>query len=322
MKKLGRWLLICLGLLLLWAAFVSPLSAYAPRSVKQVWQYGHIGLFAIWTYLFLSSSLLKLRSVQLCSLVLIAGLLLGLAIELIQVRVGRELSTEDLLLNLLGCLLGLSLASHQGLLTLTTRIKISLYSLSGLSLLLALSPLPSILLDERDMRESFPVLADFSSPLELKRWKGDVDIVQLDGTQGQVNALKISITTAHYSGVSLAHFQRNWRGFKWLRLEIFNPDKDSLKLTLRIHDDSHYGPGRGDYYDRFNRQLPIAPGWNSISVDLDDVASSPRERSMDMGKIQGFGLFTVDSPRHRHIFISNVRLSGQTGPDQGLLQQK
>ena len=309
MNTFGRGLLLCLGLLLLWAAFIAPLSAYAPRSLKHAWQLGHVGLFAIWTYLFLCSAAKKLKAGPLIALALLASLLLGFTIEWIQVGIGREFSLSDLLLDLLGCLLGICLGLHQRLLTIPATFKAGLFTLTALFLLLATAPLAPILLDEFNMHRKFPVLADFSSELEGQRWKGNVEIVQLASEAGPHAALRIGIDTRHYSGASLAHFYRDWRGYRYLHLEIFNPDRDSIKVTLRIHDDQHYGPGRGDYYDRYNRQFVIEHGWNSIRIELSDVAGAARERRIDLGRIQGLGLFTVDSPRHRDIYLARLRLS-------------
>lgn len=310
MKRGCRWLLLLIGIILLGLAFSSPLSPYAARSLKHGWQLGHILLFSIWTYLlfpFLSQRFP--RPLSRIVIIVVATLFFGLTIEWLQTFVGRQFSLRDTVFDLNGSLLTLCALIASGVLILPKWPKRFLYSLTMLLSIYAIAPLPISLLDEINMFRNFPRLADFNNELEAGRWKGDVEIVELLSTQGKEKVLRIQLNTNHFSGVSLVHFPRDWRGYRHLQFELFNPERTPLTLTIRLHDALHYSLGKGDFHDRFNHILSINPGWNSVAVDLTDVASAPANRAMDMAKIQGLGLFSVDLPNTRFIYIDKLRLT-------------
>ena len=118
----------------------------------------------------------------------------------------------------------------------------------GALCLYAITPLTISMIDEWSMYRNFPLLGDFSSPLEVRRWQGDVEIVDLMSSGGKQKVLKVSLGTTHYSGFPLSYFPRDWSGYRRLQLKLFNPLQSPLKLTIRIHDSQHYGLGQGDYY--------------------------------------------------------------------------
>ncbi len=310
MKRTCRWLLILIGIALLGMTFSSPLSPYAARSVQHSWQLGHVLLFTVWTVLLFpclpgrcSHPLLRLL------LVIVAALVLGAVIEVLQTFVGREFSLQDLALDLIGSLLALCGLVAGGRLNIHHRSRRFLYSLTALLSTYAISPLAISAVDEINMYRHFPLLSSFDSALEAGRWRGRVKIVKLLTTRGESKALEISLDTRRYSGVSLAYFPGDWRAWQYLRFELFNPAQSPLLLTMRIHDDKHYNLGKGDYYDRFNRRLTLAPGWNSVSVKLADVADAPRNRTLDLANIQALGLFSVELPKPRVMYLDQIRLA-------------
>ena len=310
MKQRYRWLWPGIGLVLLFLVFSPPLSPQASRTLQQGWQLGHIFLFMVWGYLLLPSLQRRISHPLRSSLVLLVGcVLVGFMIELLQSRIGREFSLRDLLLDIVGTLLALSLYVCNGWLHLPAWPKRILYGLTFTLCIYALLPFTFAVLDELNMRRNFPRLADFDSALELDRWRGEVDIVRLRSSKGDEKVLQVQLDTDHFSGISLAHFHTDWRNYQQLKFEIFNPDSTVLTLTIRIHDDKHYGPGNSDYHDRFNRQLQIETGWNSISIDLQEVSAAPQSRAMDLARIQEIGLFGVDLPKSRIVYIDALRLT-------------
>ena len=120
-----------------------------------------------------------------------------------------------------------------------------------------------------------------------------------------------------------------------MRFELFNPDKTVLILTFRTHDNKHYGSGNSAYHDRFNRQLHIELGWNSISIGLHHIGEAPASRAIDLARIQegasaylnrqyttidivgvvlflALGLFPIGKPTGIGFLIGSV-LSGAAG---------
>ncbi len=309
MTSVLRCLLIGAGVLLFALLFTSPISPYAARSLKHCWQLGHVALFAVWTFLLCDILIKRCNGIRLCLTVFISTLLLGVLIELIQQNIGRNFSLLDLGYNLIGSLLSLSLLVYRDHFQLPQTPRRTLYTVTSILLISALSPLLFYLADEFSMYRNFPLLADFESKRELGRWKGDLEISKPGQSAEASNMLRITLHTTHYSGASLVYFPGNWSQYQQFYFDAFNPDSEELRLTLRIHDESHYQTGHSAYDDRFNKTFVLHSGWNAIRVDLKDVASAPRDRLMDMTRIQGIGLFTVDSPITRFMYLDNMRLS-------------
>jgi VanZ family protein len=309
MSRTCRWSLVLIGIVLLGLTFSSPLSSYAARSLQHGWQLGHVLLFAIWVVLlapFLSKRFP--RPLPHLLIIIVASLLLGLAIEYLQSLIGRESSLRDLVFDLNGSLLALCGFVIGGTLLLQKWTRRILYTLTLLISIYAIAPLTIAVIDEIHMHSSFPLLASFNSPLETGRWRGKIEIVKLISEKGEDRALQVQLNTDHYSGVSLVYFPRDWRAYQQLQIELFNPGRTPLALTFRIHDDKHYPLGQGDYYDRYNRSLTMVPGWNSIAIDLADLASAPINRDMDLANIQALGLFSVDLPKARDIYLGELKL--------------
>ena len=309
MKRSCRWLMVLIGIILLGLTFSSPLSSYAARSLQHSWQLGHVLLFAIWVVLlapFLSKRFP--RPLPRMLIIIVVSLLLGLAIEYLQTFIGRDFSLQDLLFDLNGSLLALCGLIGSRTLLFHKWPKRIMYALTTLLSCYAIAPLAIAVVDEINMKRNFPVLAGFDNQLEVDRWKGRIEIGKLISEKGDDNVLRVQLTTNHYSGVALVYFHRDWRSYKQLQFELFNPGRTPLALTIRIHDDKHYPLGRGDYDDRFNRQLTMEPGWNNIAIELEDVAEAPANRTMDLANIQTFGFFSIDLPKARDIYLDELKL--------------
>lgn len=99
----------------------------------------------------------------------------------------------------------------------------------------------------------------------------------------------------------------DWRPYQALVLDLENLGERTLQLTIRIHDEAHL---RGDqpHDDRFNRLLEFLPGRQEIRIDLADVETAPRDRSMDMGHIDGVVLFGKEAAAGGQFVIHDVRL--------------
>ncbi|NKB36128.1 MAG: hypothetical protein GKR93_03020 [Gammaproteobacteria bacterium] len=309
MISISRGFLAGIGFLLIVLLFTSPLSPYDARSLKQGWQLGHIMLFTVWTFLLSDLFLIHIKVARLCLIVFLTTLALGIIIELIQSFIGRGFSLLDLAFNLIGSSLGLSLLVYRECIHMPQAAKKVLYSLTAILLFYALTPVILSLMDEIKMYRSFPVLADFESKLELSRWEGDISIDKPGFSANEGNMLQVTLHTTQFSGTTLAYFPGNWTNYSQFLFDAYNPDTEVLSLTLRIHDESHYGSGRGEYADRFNQTFDLQSGWNAILIELEDIASAPQNRVMDMTRIQSIQLFTVDSPRTRFLYLDNIRLN-------------
>lgn len=93
-----------------------------------------------------------------------------------------------------------------------------------------------------------------------------------------------------------------------LKFRVYNPISEPLEITCRVHDWQHIrGPEL--YSDRFNQAYQLNQGWNSIKIDFKELSNAPESRRMDISQIQGVGIFSVQLPQPRIIYLDYIRLS-------------
>jgi len=280
---------------------------YSPRSFRHFWDLGHLVYFAL-----LAGLLLRWNAVSQLSLarqwmiILVTTLVLGASIELLQNGTSRTPDTGDVLRDMIGSLLVLVFG------TPGSKLKPAGWRLCLQILVIALAlaqlwPLARSLTDEAIARHQFPLLSGFETPFEIDRWSGAGLTVETLASITDGRILKLPLTTDRYSGVALRYFDGDWTSARTLKFSLYNPGADPLRVICRIHDLQH-ADGDEEYEDRFNRSLLLAQGWNHIEIDLDEVKHSPADRSMDMTRIRGLGLFTVSLPAPRILYLDDVRL--------------
>lgn len=308
----GRRLLLVVAVLLIFPLFFYGGPDYdSSRSFRSLWNFGHFIFFALATMLLLNSSK-KIASMRFQSHVLLAlafTFIAGISIELLQYSVQRDPDWIDVGRNVSGGLFAVfwfSSARHsvQGGILLGGRLLV-------LSLVtLQLYSFVSLAYDEWLSDRDFPVLADFETQRELRRWRGNasmslVDVVNFSGE----HSLKIDLGTEKYSGIALAYFPGNWQLYKRLFMAVYNPDDIPLDMVVRIHDVQHT-QSEQLYSDRFNKTFKLVTGWNEIAIDLAEVIAAPQTRAMDPKMIAGLGLFVVDQPEPRTLYLDGLKLDG------------
>jgi hypothetical protein len=146
----------------------------------------------------------------------------------------------------------------------------------------------------------FPVLVDFSSPVELY-WAVNIG-VRREIVNG---ALEVEFGEVPFPGVAFHEPVPDWRRFKTLLVDVENSDKDRLLLTVRVHDESH----NRSFHDRFNRSFDLAPAERrTLSIPLEDIRHAPRGRLMDMAHISDVTLFRGSHTGSRKLRIHGLRL--------------
>ena len=303
-------IVLALGLLLFGTVFLfySGPAYSAARSLKELWNLGHIGYFALLIWL-----LAQIPAIRRASRwrqwggLLLLSLLLGVGIELLQYGTTRNPDMGDVSRDLAGALL--MLAFYPPLSAFRQRrLRLALRSLALLVLLIHLAPISIALLDESIARHQFPVLSDFETPFEIDRWGGNGNLTVADLPDGS-RALRIALKTTLYSGAGMDYLPSDWRGYQTLNLVFFNPDATALGMTLRVHDRQHeQGPHAYATQDRFNRHFVLKPGWNKISVALAQIRHAPRGRLMDLSQIRDISFFTTRLPHPRVIYLERIYL--------------
>lgn len=303
-----RWILWPLAGILAVLLFMAGPGYHSPRSLSAAWDLGHVVAFSLWSYLLLAwSPGRKASPPRQWGVVLMFCLVAGGTTEGIQSLLGEDVSLGDLLRDVVGGGITLSWFAPSAK-NLSRGARRTVRSLSAFSLLVACLPLVAALCDEGIARARFPLLFDSETPFERSRWEGGarISVDRSIAFHGEAS-LRVEMDTSLYSGITLVHFPRNWRGYRFLVLEVFTPSPEGLEVTCRIHDRQHE-EGEQRYEDRFNKNFHLRPGWNCIRIDLDEVTRAPVGRTMDLGEIREVGLFASRLPVPRTIFVDYVRL--------------
>ncbi len=287
--------------------FIGGADYYEPRSVKELWNLGHWVFFAVFVLVLDSYWCATHRSVLFRVLAtFFIVLLVGGGIELIQQRfAGRTCSMSDVVRDLLGgasVLLWKAAYRQRRLQAIVSGILLTTV------VVYSFLPLGFALTDEFRSYQEFPLLAGFECDAELGRWGSRVEMhrVSTPRLQGEYSA-KITLTTDKYSGVSLDHFPGDWSGKKGLAFNVFNPGRQ-LVLYYRVHDSLHRDDVEQRFADRYNGRTVLEYGWNEIIIPMTDIINAPKNRKMDSTKISGFGIFVMNQPERRVLYIDNVRL--------------
>jgi len=311
MKFQGQQFFILLLLLVgSYFLFSDGLSHFVVRSVKELWNLGHIVYFALMVFFLVKLGFLKKLSLPFQWIAFIVlSLLGGTLIEVLQYGTQREPDLADIFRDVTGCLL--VLAFYSPLLKISSTTGKLIIRLVVLTLLLIqLMPLGIALMDEAIARNQFPVLSNFETPFEVGRWGGDAakEIVN-PAPGGQSSQLKIGLTTAMYSGVGMEYLPVDWSRYQSVYLKIYQPSDAPLKITVRIHDSEHVtGAHRNEYFDRFNKSFALKKGWNEIVISLEEVRSAVRDRKMNLNQIRGVSLFAIRLPQSRIIYLDSIGL--------------
>jgi len=297
-KKIVTVLAFVFAVMLLFLLFYPWDNRYYPRSLKAFWDIGHVGLFAVLVFIMLyyRQRFTKLPFVHRFVLAIGFALLAGGMIEIVQFYLGRDASFYDLSLDVLGAVLAISWYPKQDFYRYPASAILRWSCV--IAVIACLIPTVRYLYDEHSTRQDFPVLADFSTPLQTTRFGDNPGLELFD------NSLRVYFTTEQYSGFGLRFFPRNWSGYREVVLEMYNPGQDVIKLTCRIHDMSH----NDAYDDRYNRQFRLSPGQQEIRIGLTEVETAPNTRSMNMNRIGALGCFTTNLSTPAVLIIQSVFL--------------
>jgi VanZ family protein len=302
-----RKLIVGVALLLIfpWLFFGGP-GNEANRSFKEAWDLGHVLLFfllAIEMEMILKTGITAIG--QRVSFTMAVLLVAAVLIEIIQSLLPKRIvSYVDILNSMAGAtvaFLWLFGLGRQG----CTRF---FFVFAGCFILGVVAiPLFYACLDEYRAKRDFPLLADFESSLELSRWEKTKKIKRVKDPVASGNwSLKVLLGGEKYSGIALHYFPGNWQRMQELRFQVFNPD-EPVMLHYRVHDDEHREEQQL-YENRYNGRQLLATGWTQIVLPLADIESGPRNRKMNVSQIKGFGLFLVDNPKERVLYLDRVEL--------------
>ncbi|MCF8095223.1 MAG: CIA30 family protein [Desulfobacteraceae bacterium] len=275
----------------------------------EIWITGHILIFFLGAYLFYSFTPgFKNRptAAQILFL-LLAALAASLAIEAIQTFIpGRYFTIRDMAANITGVLLYLSFIHR--------RISLKLLPLHASAIALTAVLLYPVFVSAADRviaDARFPVLADFETPLEKTRFRGNRSLLKISDKyafQGK-RSLRMDFTTRLYSTHSLSYIPGNWKGYAHLKAAVYNPGQKPVKLHIRIEDTQHARSENQQYTDRYNSSFDLPPGkWEKIRIPLKEIKNAPKNRKMEMEQISSIMLFVARQPEPLTLYIDDIRL--------------
>ena len=313
----GRPILLSLGIGLLIAAL---LLLMPMPDMSRLFGYGmdflHAPFFALFAFL-LDQKRRRHQHENFCNLFFfwILLLILALGLEAAQSWVGRDSNWHDGLANILGITAGILFSFSHAMGNLSRKWLPRLLAI----LLIIAGCLYGVrgIWDTLQARYDFPVLADFESTDELLRWQ--TREAQL--TQSSKHAVtgkfsgRLVLGVGRYPGVSIELPANDWSVYRWLKIDIVWPNKNSsshvphrvpktLALRLKLEDQ---GPSNS-IDDRFESTVLIHPGNNQIKIPLTEIANGPDNRLLRLDAMSTLSLFVTDLKNSRTLFIDQIRL--------------
>lgn len=297
-----------------------PSDAYGWRMAFEI---GHMPLFGV-------TALLVLRIVRVSRggagteradflIALLATAILSLLAEAAQlIQPGRHANVGDALHNLTGafCFIAIAAALQPGMWQGLGRdgpLAARLVLIGAvLALGLGVMPLAGVAWSYGMRAAAFPVLADLT-----ERWQrpflsiGRSELTRVPAPRGWTGqsgkqVARLTFLDAPWPGVTVREPWPDWSDFTALRFQVWSDLEVPVEIVLRV-DDTHR---QRAHRDRFNGSLIVTPGLNDFTIPLATIAGGPRERTLDVGDISQFILFSRRPDEPFELYFSRFWLEG------------
>jgi hypothetical protein len=151
------------------------------------------------------------------------------------------------------------------------------------------------------------VLFDFEAGEELDRifWQCRTlcSLSKDHATQGS-GSLKMVLFPSDYPGFAADLTVRDWRRYRELRFDIYNPSKRIVPIEVRI-DDGAVHPENGDW---FGERFLLQKGMNHISIPFGTLLASGTHRRLDLKQIRGMFIYLSHPPVKSILYIDSISL--------------
>lgn len=170
-----------------------------------------------------------------------------------------------------------------------------------------LTILPIFLLNCNNNTAQERILFDFESDSELDRihWSCHT-LLSLSSehvTHGK-RSLKMELYPSDYPGLDPKIEANDWRGFKALCFDIYNPENKKVQISVRIDDRKDYP----EYKGRYNKRFIMNQGMNQISIPLNTLVTSGTDRNLNLKNIYRLLIFTANPEKKVVLYIDYIRL--------------
>lgn len=151
------------------------------------------------------------------------------------------------------------------------------------------------------------ILFDFESEEELKQLDWEChkwfELSEENATSGKY-ALRVTLPPGQYPGIHFQEGRSSWSGFRFLRMDVFNPDNEKVDFHIRIDDDK----SGAEYATRFDNDLNLEPGMNHLSISTDSIRTNIHRRPLNLNRIERMMVFISNNRKQRELYIDNIRL--------------
>jgi hypothetical protein len=96
----------------------------------------------------------------------------------------------------------------------------------------------------------------------------------------------------------------NWVGYKKLVFTVDAAVEPTVTLTIRVYDAEFEGADE----DRFEKNVLLLGGRQSIEIPLEDIRRAPAVREMDLRRIRGIELFAWHLGQATDLYVGPLRL--------------
>lgn len=297
------------------------------RLWREVANSGHIPLFGLLSLVILRLSVFFLKSRftrwyahYLVALVVVTAI--GVMSELLQMSGPRDADPYDLIRDVVGAIVFLSLIS-----TIPRRILPwtlvdwsqkagRLLRLAALLLLMSsLWPVFYWSAAFYERQQQFPLICGFESIWEMAFVGADSGKIERvdpppgwesDSTysQGNNRVGRYTFALGRHPGFHIKEPYPDFSGYETLIFDLFSKSDRTHSLVVRI-DDRHHN---NEYNDRFNLEIFIQPGMNRIEIPCSKIRFAPINREMDMTAIAVILFFALQPAEPFTIFVDNIHL--------------
>ncbi|MCC7463310.1 MAG: VanZ family protein [Gammaproteobacteria bacterium] len=288
-------------LLVLCAALAAVMFVDLPggrRWLEVLQDAGHVPAFAL-----ITACLLRLQPGAMTALRLAravaAALLLGATVEVIQFTIGRDASWADIGRDACGALAAAAWLLWRDAPAARRRARrLALLSLCA-ALLIGFWPLIECARAYRHRQERFPLIADFSSPLDLYFLRPVYPPFErgclpgaMAGTSCRRWAVYAAYTPATWAGPVFEELLPDWRGRHALCIEVSNPNAAAFTLVVALQDRAY----SGQRSDRYTGLWPVAAqATRRLCLPLAGIRITPGGRALDLAHIARLAIAQDDT---------------------------
>lgn len=167
----------------------------------------------------------------------------------------------------------------------------------------------SLLVFTHCSRDANPlILYDFESDAELDHlyWNcHTLYALSEDHATHGTKSLRMELFPSDYPGFVPLLDVTNWRGYRELSFDLYNPSGRSVRIEVRIDDRKDY-PG---YRERFNRTFVLGRGNNHIVIPLKALVTSGSGRFLNLATIGRVYVFMKHPAERTTLYLDAFSLT-------------